>query len=58
MVVNLEPFKVVRLNHASVEPRLSICDTWCSLFLTLIDLYILSYASRILYHNYALVYAN
>jgi hypothetical protein len=57
MVVNLEPFKFVRLNRASVEPCLSTCDAWCLLFLTL-DLYILSYASRILYHTYALVYAN
>jgi hypothetical protein len=29
-------FKFVRLNRASVEPRLSICDAWCLLFLTLL----------------------
>jgi hypothetical protein len=36
MVVNLELFKFVRLNRASVEPRLSTCDAWCLLFLTLL----------------------
>jgi hypothetical protein len=36
MVVNLEPFKFVRLICTSVEPRLSICDVWCLLFLTLL----------------------
>jgi hypothetical protein len=55
--VNLEPFKFVRLNRASVEPRLYICDAWWLLFF-FVDLYILSYASRLLYHIYALVYAN
>jgi hypothetical protein len=34
--VNLELFKFVRLNRASVEPRLSTCDAWCLLFLTLL----------------------
>jgi hypothetical protein len=36
MAVNLELFKFVRLNRASVEPRLSTCDAWCLLFLTLL----------------------
>jgi hypothetical protein len=35
-MVNLEPFKFVRLNRASVEPLLSICDAWWLLFLTLL----------------------
>jgi hypothetical protein len=34
MVVNIELFKFVRLNRASVEPRLSTCDAWCLLSLT------------------------
>jgi hypothetical protein len=35
-MVNLELFKFVRLNRASVEPRLFICDAWWLLFLTLL----------------------
>jgi hypothetical protein len=35
-MVSLELFKFVRLNRASVEPRLSICDAWWLLFLTLL----------------------
>ena len=60
-MVNLEPFKFVRLNRASVEPRLYICDALCEMLVVIshfIDLGIMSYASRLLYHTYALVYAN
>jgi hypothetical protein len=46
-VVNLEPFKFARLNRASVEPRLYICDAWWLLFLTL-----LVCISCHMHHNY------
>jgi hypothetical protein len=36
LVKNLELFKFVRPNCASVEPCLSTCDAWCLLFLTLL----------------------
>jgi hypothetical protein len=35
-MVNLEIFKFVRPNRASVEPHLSTRDAWCLLFLTLL----------------------
>jgi hypothetical protein len=50
-----------RLNRASVEPRLYICDALCEMVVVIshfVDLYILSYASQLFYHTYALAYAN
>jgi hypothetical protein len=34
--VEPKTFKFARLVCASVEPRLSICDAWCLLFITLL----------------------
>jgi hypothetical protein len=56
LVKNLELFKFVRPICASVEPRLSTCDSWCLLFLTLL-VSISYHMHHGLYITHALVYA-
>jgi ABC-type siderophore export system fused ATPase/permease subunit len=49
-MVDLEPFKFVRLNRASVEPHLFICDAWWLLYLSLLILYLVICITVIISH--------